>query len=323
MRRVVAALALLGVTAVGVSGCSGTSQSALATSPTTASHVTTTPSSTPAAASRQTVLPFTGLEKPQDVAVDTAGNVYVTDLHQVEVDNGFPDASTRVIKLAAGSDTQTPLPQFVHASLMTDPAGAVWVQDYGNDKLVKLAVGPDAQTELPLPVLGTHGDVHAVDSGGNVYGANGGGVDPNGGCCLAVHVVTQAVGSDTPTVLPFKGANAIGGMAVDNAGDVYVGDYDHNQVLKLAASSDTPTVLPFTNVHGVIDVAVDSAGSVYAVDADHDRVLKLAAGSDTPTVLPFDGIDKPIRVTVDTAGNVYVIDGGHRRVLKLAASASK
>jgi uncharacterized lipoprotein len=76
MRHFVAALALLSVAAVGVSGCSGTSQSAEATSPTTAS--------------RQSVLPLTGLENPRDVAVDTAGNVYVTDLHQVKVDNGFP-----------------------------------------------------------------------------------------------------------------------------------------------------------------------------------------------------------------------------------------
>ena len=266
---------------------------------------------------------MTGLENPQDVAVDSAGTVYVTDLHQVKVDNGFPGASTRVIELAAGSETQTPLPQFVHASLMTDPAGGVWVQDGGNEKLVKLAVEPNPQTVLPLPSLGMHGDVQTVDAAGNVYGANGGGVDPNGGCCVGVHVVTQAVGSDTPTVLPFKGANAIGGMAVDTVGDVYVGDYDHNRVLKLAAGSDTPTVLPFTNVHGIVDVALDSAGSVYAVDADHNWVLKLAAGSEAPTVLPFDGIDKPIRVTVDTAGNVYVIDGGNRRVLKLAASASK
>jgi hypothetical protein len=117
------------------------------------------------------------------------------------------------------------------------PAGAVWVQDGGHDKLVKLAVGPDAQTELPLPILGMHGDVHAVDSAGNVYGANGGGVDPNGGCCLAVHVVTQAVGSDTPTVLPFDGIDKPIRVTVDTAGNVYVVDGGHRRVLKLAPSA--------------------------------------------------------------------------------------
>jgi serine/threonine protein kinase, bacterial len=39
----------------------------------------------------QTVLPFTGLDDPVGVAVDTAGNVYVTD-------NG----NNRVVKLPAG-----------------------------------------------------------------------------------------------------------------------------------------------------------------------------------------------------------------------------
>ena len=282
MRRFIAALVLLGGVAVGVTGCNGTPQSPQATR-TTTSHGAATHSSAPAAAPRQTVLPLTGLENPQDVAVDTEGNVYVADLHQGKDDKGFPAATTRVIKLAAGSDNQT---------------------------------------VLPFPDLGMHDEIQAVDVAGNAYGTNGGGVDPNGACCLAVHVVKLAAGSDTPTELPLKDVNGIGGMAVDTAGDVYVGDYDHNQVLKLAAGSDAPTVLPFKNVHGIVDVAVDSEGSVYVVDADHNRVLKLAAGSDTPTVLPFEGIKKPIRMTVDTAGSVYLIDGGNRSVLKLAAEGS-
>ena len=41
-------------------------------------------------------------------------------------DKGFPDATTRVIKLAAGSDTAVVLPQFVHAGLVSDVAGGVW-----------------------------------------------------------------------------------------------------------------------------------------------------------------------------------------------------
>jgi len=92
-----------------------------------------------------------GPRNPGDLAVDAAGNVYVTDTHRVKVDNGFPNVTTRVIKLPAGSNAQTVLPQFVHAQLTTDPAGAVWVIDTGNEKLVKLAAGTDTQTVLPLP----------------------------------------------------------------------------------------------------------------------------------------------------------------------------
>lgn len=320
MRHFIAALALLGVAAVGVTGCSGTPQSPQATAPTTAAHGTTTSSSapTPTPASAQTVLPLTGLENPQKVAVDTAGNVYVADLHQFKDDRGFPDATTRVIKLPAGSNTQTVLPEFVHASLVSDVAGAVWVVDAGNEQLVKLAAGSDTQTVLPLPNLGVRGDVLAMDTARNAYGVDGGGVDPGGGCCVPVHVVKSA-GPNGPTVLPFTYIDGLGGMAVDTAGNVYAGDGPRDRVLKLAAGADTPTVLPFTHLHGVVDIAVDAAGSVYVVDAQHNRVVKLAAGSDTPTVLPFTGLNHPVSVAVDTAGDVYVVDGGNHRVLELKA----
>jgi hypothetical protein len=236
MRHLIAALALLGVAAVGATGCSGTPQSPQATAPTTAAHGITTSSSAPppTQASAQTVLPLIGLENPLNVAVDTAGNVYVADLHQFEDDRGFPAATTRVIKLPAGSKTQTVLPEFVHASLESDVAGAVWVDDTGNEQLVKLAAGPEAQTVLPPPNLGHRGDVLAMDTAGNAYGVDGGGVDPGGRCCVPVHVVKSA-GPNGPTVLPFTHIDGLGGMAVDTAGNVYVGDNRSDRVLKLAA----------------------------------------------------------------------------------------
>ena len=303
------ALLALAVAAFGVSGCTATSQSPHATAP------------TPTPTSRQTVLPFTGLEDPHDLAVDAAGNVYVADLHHFKDDKGFPDVTTRVIKLPVGSNTQTTLPQFVHAELVAGPANAVWVVDAGNDRLVKLAAGSDTQTALPFPHLGVHGYVQAVDAAGNAYGTNGGGVYPGGGCCVPVHVVKSEAGSNAPTVLPITVSildGGLGGMAVDAAGNVYVGD--PGGVLKLAAGADTQTVLPFTQLRGVVDVAVDSAGNVYVVDADRMQVLKLAAGANAPTVLPFTGLKHPVKVAVDAAANVYVTDIGSRSVLKLAAA---
>ena len=67
------------------------------------------------------MLPFTGLNRPYGVAVDTAGNVYVTDV-----------VNNRVLKLAAGSTTQTVLP-FTGLDdprgVAVDAAGDLYVTD--------------------------------------------------------------------------------------------------------------------------------------------------------------------------------------------------
>jgi DNA-binding beta-propeller fold protein YncE len=90
------------------------------------------------------VRPGRQLQHPIVVAV---GDVYVSDTHTDKDDKGFPYATSRVIKLAAGSNTQTVLP-FIHSSLAVDPAGTVWVVD---EQLVKLAAGSNTQTMLPPP----------------------------------------------------------------------------------------------------------------------------------------------------------------------------
>ena len=193
-----------------------------------------------------------------------------------------------------------------------------WV-DAGNEKLVKLTAGSDTQTVLPLPDLGVRGGVDAIDAAGNAYGINGGGVDSGGGCCVATHVVKSSAGSHAPMVLPFTINVGLAGMAVDAAGNVFVGD--GNRVLKLAAGADTQTVLPLTQPRSVVTgVAVDWAGSVYVVDAEQKQVLKLPAGADAPIVLPFTGLKHPVKVAVDAVGNVYLTDVDSHQVLKLAAA---
>jgi serine/threonine protein kinase, bacterial len=68
------------------------------------------------------------------MAVDSAGNLYVTD-------GGNPG---RVLELAAGSSTQAVLP-FTGLNgpdgVAVDTAGNVYVTDWGNNRVLKLPAG--------------------------------------------------------------------------------------------------------------------------------------------------------------------------------------
>ena len=92
----------------------------------TVSKESTTPSNAPAP--RQTVLPFTGLTYPSRVAVDAAGNVYLTDT-----------GNDRVLKLAAGSNEQTVLPfTGLHSpgAVAVDTDGNVYITDFVTDATI-------------------------------------------------------------------------------------------------------------------------------------------------------------------------------------------
>jgi serine/threonine-protein kinase len=244
----------------------------------------------------QVVLPFTGLNRPGAVDVDTAGAVYVTDA-----------GNDRVLKLAANSTTPTTLrltPLANPVDVTVDSVGTLYVVD--NNAVRKFTPDSNAATELPFTGLYQPGAV-AVDAAGAVYVADAGNN----------RVLKLPAGSTTPTQLPFTGLNRPADVAVDAAGAVYVADSRNNRVLKLPAGSTTPTELPFTGLNAPGAVAVDTAGGVYVMDDGNSRALRLAAGSTTATALPFTSLNAPSDLAVDTSGNVYVTDRGNNRVLKL------
>ncbi|ORV75559.1 serine/threonine-protein kinase PknD [Mycobacterium gastri] len=140
---------------------------------------------------------------------------------------------------------------------------------------------------------------------------------------VAVYLVTRgphpSMSESGQTVVPFTGLDFFspGGVALDNAGSVYVTSQSmYGRVVKLALESHTQTVLPFTGLYQPQGLAVDANGTVYVADFNN-RVVKLAAGSSTPAVLPFTGLNYPQGIAVDAAGNVYVADRGNDRVVKL------
>lgn len=253
----------------------------------------------PQPASRQTVLPFSGLTYPTSVTADPAGNVYVVDR-----------PNNRVLRLAAGSDSQTVLP-FTGVQnpggVAADAAGNVYVTDSRNSRVLELPAGSNSQTVLPFTGL-DHPRLVAVDGGGNVYVTD-----------RQQRVLRLAAGSRDQTVLPLDGVESAGGLAVDSTGNVYVNDDADCRVVKLAAGSGAQTAVPLTGLH-TLGMAVDLAGNLYVVDVDTKRLLEVPAGTSSPIVLPFKVLNGPQDVAVDGAGNLYVLDSGSfGQVVKLTA----
>lgn len=228
---------------------------------------------------------------------------------------------------SASSGAQTVLPftgLLAPIAVAVDSGGSVYVAD--NRGVSKLTAGATASVQLPLAGVGTP-DGLATDTAGNIYISD-----------YSKNTVWK-LGADAsaPTALQFNGlkcgeydsplANPEG-VAVDNAGTLYVADAAcQGRVLSLAAGSSTPTVLPFTGLRFLGQgtpqgVAVDGAGNVYVTDVGNARVLKLAPGSNTPTTLPFTGLKTPVGVAVKSSGDIYITDSGNKQVLNLPSGSS-
>jgi serine/threonine-protein kinase len=114
--------------------------------------------------------------------------------------------------------------------------------------------------------------------------------------------------------LPFSGVHQPFGVAVDRAGDVFVGGREKNSVVELPRTptgyglQTTLETLGTANA-SLYGIAVDSAGDVFTVDQGDSLIVELprtGTGYGPQTALPFNGLAAPQGVAVDPAGDVFV-----------------
>ncbi|MFI6044109.1 hypothetical protein ACIA8C_20940 [Nocardia sp. NPDC051321] len=178
---------------------------------------------------------------------------------------------------------------------------AVWACWPSAPRVVQ-ATGWQAQTDLPMLVTGPRGIV--VDRNGDVYVAE------------SEHIQRLAAGSFRPERLPIPELKSPDNVAFGPGGELYVGDYNMQRVMKISADRRTTVALSLTDPAGqdlstagsAMDagIAVDRAGTLFATDPEKSRIVKLAAGSATAEVLAtVEHLRPPIAVSDN--GDVVVL----------------
>ncbi len=284
------------------------------------------------------------LSSPRDVAVDSAGNLYIADLC-----NRIREVSGGTINTVAGQLN-------VPSGLALDIAGNLYIADLLNGRVVTLQGGslrvisgashfggdggPATSALLYLPY-----DV-TVDSPGDLYVADT--------FNHRVRRVTPAGVIGTVAGTGAFGFSGDGGQAssaqlqspqkvlLDSSGNLYISDTGNNRVRRVTPAGVISTVAG-TGVAGFggdggpataaqlnypVGLGLDASGNLYISDTGNNRVRRVTAAGVISTVVGtgepgFSGdgglatsarLSRPLGIAVDTSGSLWIADSSNNRV---------
>jgi sugar lactone lactonase YvrE len=237
----------------------------------------------------------TGLQTPQAVAVDAAGNVYVAD------------KSVGAVKAGGGALKPAGTGIGNAAGVAVDGAGNVFIIDKANGLVSEVTAVSGTQSTVVSSLSSPSGV--AVDGSGNLYIADSGN-----------NRVLEVMAAGGAQVTVGSRFSSPGGVAVDAAGDVFVADTGQNQVIEIPAGGGSQITID-SSLNAPSGIAVDAAGDVYIADTGNNRIVEAPAGGGTPLVVATgSSLSGPLSVALDAAGDLFIADSGNSRVLELQTS---
>ena len=252
------------------------------------------------------------LSGPWGVALDAAGNVYVSDANNERVRK---IDGTGTITTVAGNGSccysgdnglATNAQLNAPRGIAFDGAGNLYIADSGNQRIRKVSNG----------IITT-----AAGNGACCYGGDGG-------------PATSAL------------FNSPSGVALDSNGNLYIADTNNNRIRQVTTGGTVNTVAgngsccysgdngPATSaqLNSPFGITVDSAGNLYIADSNNSRI-RLVAGGTISTLAGTNGngftgdgvsatttqLNFPYATALDTYGNLYIADNNNHRIRKVNA----